>query len=115
MTITDVTPQSQPVLSLNVKETQQGFLLSSMQISRGNKNMRIRFSPELNLKATASETAFQIDQNGQTKLIQGNLSLQRNNNALRLRWQPGSPDWAKKRPIETVVMISSDSYKIDMR
>jgi hypothetical protein len=114
MTITDITPGSQSAIALNVKETSQGFVLSSIQISRGSKNMRIRFSPELNFKA-ASETTFQIDQNGQNKLIQGNLSLQRNGDALKLLWQPGSPDWARKRPIETVIMVGNDSYKIEVR
>ncbi len=107
-------PSRGGLLSLQARRTADGLLLRSVAMKSGKKTMRLAFTPDLNLAVTSS-VAFQIDQNGHNKIIHGTVSVEKKGEAVELRWQPKSPDWARPRVLNTTVTITAAGYRIEAR
>ncbi len=118
LTITEMTndPDLGSKLSVKARATAGGLALSSMaMIGPKEKQVRVSFSPDLDLTAGSSSSAFQIEINGHEKVVQGTVSLTKEGNTTSLRWQPKSPDWARARVLHSVVTTSATGYKIEVR
>jgi hypothetical protein len=103
-------------LTLQSRKTATGFALRSITSASRSKNMRISFTPELDLAAgSAAPVNFQIDQNGHNKIAHGSVSVEKRGNAASLRWLFKEPDWAKSRVLNSTVTMSDNSYKVEMR
>jgi hypothetical protein len=103
-------------LTLQSRKTATGFALRSITGASRSKNMRISFTPELDLAAgSAAPVNFQIDQNGHNKIAHGSVSVEKRGNAASLRWMFKEPDWAKSRVLNSTVTMSDNSYKVEMR
>lgn len=88
------------ILTLQARATDDGLAIQSAHLISGSQTMRLSFKPELNLAAApaagkSAETTFQIDQGKVERIAQGVVTLDRQGEGLRLRWQPKAPDWAR--------------------
>ncbi|MGH9939979.1 MAG: hypothetical protein ACREAM_27370 [Blastocatellia bacterium] len=96
------------ILTLQARATDHGLAIQSALLAGGSQTMRLSFKPELNLAASKSaETDFQIDQGKVEGVAQGTVTLDRQGETLRLRWQPKAPDWAKARALETIIKLTT--------
>lgn len=102
--------------SLLVRQTSGGLALRSMTLTSAQNTMRLSFTPDLDLAAAAPiASAFQVDQNGHNKIVQGSVSGERKGGTVQLRWQPKTPDWAKTRVLNTTLTTNATSYKVEVR
>jgi hypothetical protein len=101
-------------LSLITKATPQGLVLGAINVAFASRNFRMTFKPELllNSGAAPSESKFTIDEGDHAGVSEGTVSLTGDSSALRLRWQPKSPDWAKSRVITSTIKIDATGYSI---
>jgi len=119
LTISEVgAPSFQPsILTLQARATGDGLAIQSALLISGSQTMRLSFKPELNLAAApaagkSAETTFQIDQGKAERIAQGVVTLDRQGEALRLRWQPKAPDWARTRALETTIRLTTATHPI---
>jgi len=105
-------------LNLHALLTPHGLAFRSITLNDRDRAMRVTFTPELNLMvnapATRVESAYQIDLGTHEKVSQGTVSVERQANAVNLRWQPASPDWAKSRTLHTTINLTPSSYFIEV-
>lgn len=105
-------------LNLQALRTPHGLALRSLTLNSRDRAMRVTFTPELNLTSDApaarAEAAYRIDLGTHEKVSQGVVSIERQANAVNLRWQPNSPDWAKSRALHTVINLTPSSYSIEV-
>jgi hypothetical protein len=107
-------------LTLVARETAQGFALKSIMIKNEERFMRVSFNPELRLSmaqpvSPVAEVAFQIEMKGGGKVSEGIITSERSGNAITMRWQPRSPDWAKSRSFSSTISLDPQGYKIEVR
>lgn len=100
------------ILTLRALVIDDGLAIQSALLISGSQTMRFSFKPELNLAAApaagkSAEIAFQIDQGKVERIAQGVITLDRQGDALRLRWQPKAPDWARTRALETTIRLTT--------
>jgi len=104
------------ILTLQARATDDGLAIQSAHLISGSQTMGLSFKPELNLAAApagkSAETAFQIDQGKAGRIAQGVVTLDRQGEALRLRWQPKAPDWARARALETTIRLTTATNTI---
>lgn len=101
-------------VELSALVTPQGLALRSVALNSRASSMRVTFSPELNLDSPAAESAYQLDLGTHQKVSQGSVSVERKENAVSLRWQPKSPDWAKSRSLSSAINLAPDGYTIEV-
>ena len=105
------------ILTLQTRVTDNGLAIQSVRETSGSQTMRLSFKPELNLAAAPAsgnraETNFQIDQGNVERVAQGMVTLDRQGEALRLRWRPKAPDWARTRVLETTIRLTTAANAI---
>jgi hypothetical protein len=102
-------------LSLQARATADVLAIQTAQLVSHAQTMRLSFKPELNLAAagTGAEMTFQIDEGKAERVAQGVVILDRQSEAVRLRWQTKTPDWAKGRAIETTIKLTPNGYTIE--
>jgi hypothetical protein len=87
-----------------------GLAVQSMLLISGSQTMRLSFKPELNLApltdAAGVEVSFQIDQGKVERVAHGVIILDRQGEALRLRWRFKEPNWARMRALETTIRLT---------
>ncbi len=105
---------SAAVLTIDARKMEKGIAIRSITVARGDHFMRISFSPSLGLSMKKSESVFQIDQNGQEKLVHGKVFAERREGEIDLRLQPESPSWAKSRALNATIKPNVGGYKIDV-
>lgn len=98
-------------LALTVRQTPNGFALRSIERKDKTGGLRISFAPELSFSAPG-ETTFQIDLGKQKNVAGGTITVEKQGEAVLLKWQFKSPDWAKNKKLTTVVKINSSGYKV---
>ncbi|HEY6331969.1 MAG TPA: hypothetical protein VI756_21755 [Blastocatellia bacterium] len=102
----------------NSAEGRTGFALESMSIVDGKHSMKIDFKPGLPLPAAGasgdakSESAFQIDEDGHRKVIEGKILIESAASGLHYSWKPSAPAWAKKQGYNASLSLDPDGYKI---
>jgi hypothetical protein len=103
-------------LTLQARAIGDDLAIQSMLLTGGSQTMRVSFKPELNLAtlpaASGVETDFQIDQGKAERIAHGVITLDRQGEALRLRWRPKAPDWARTRALETTIKLVSDTHTL---
>jgi hypothetical protein len=107
------------VASLTVRVTNRGFALRSLLTTSGTQAMRVTFNPELNLETNVpsqppAEVAFQIDQGEHKKVALGSVLVEKQENVIRLRWQPKTPDWAKSQALLGTITTDTGGYMIEV-
>jgi hypothetical protein len=106
-------------LRLTALKTAQGLALESLGLADEKHSMKISFKPALSLPmpggsaaGAKSEVAFQIDEDGHRKVIEGKIDVEPEAGGARLTWKPESPGWAKKHVLTASLIVDSDGYKI---
>ncbi|MGI8638773.1 MAG: hypothetical protein ACR2MG_02315 [Pyrinomonadaceae bacterium] len=98
-------------LALLVRQTSNGFAIRSIERKGKTGGLRISFAPELSLSAPG-ETTFQIDLGKQKNIAGGTISIEKQGEAVLLKWQFKSPDWAKNKKLTTLIKINSLGYTV---
>jgi hypothetical protein len=112
LTINEVGASSRQSSSLTVQARVigDGLAVQSMLLISGSQTMRLSFKPELNLApltdAAGVEVSFQIDQGKVERVAHGVIILDRQGEALRLRWRFKEPNWARMRALETTIRLT---------
>jgi hypothetical protein len=105
-------------LELQALLTPQGLALRSVILNNRGRAMRVTFSPELSLLGQAPaarvESTYQIDLGTHEKVSHGVVTIEKLDNAVTLRWQPKSPDWAKSRSLTTAINLTASGYSIEV-
>lgn len=106
-------------LNMNVRLVPQGWAVRTLTFTRGQHSMRIAFSPELVLTTGATaggpaEVAFQVEEGKGKKTVEGNIIVERQGGATRLRWQPKSPEWAKAVVLDSTVKLDAGGYIVEV-
>lgn len=110
-------PPGSAILSLNARATPQGVALRSIVLTSDSQVMRITFTPELDMTMNAAgkaDVSFQIAEGANAKVSQGTVSVERQADALHLRWQPSAPDWAKSRTLNSTIKKSANGYTVEV-
>lgn len=104
-------------LTLTVRAASRSLAVRSIEVTSAGHRMRVTFKPDLELDvagaAIKAEVAFQIDEDHHDKVAQGTVIVDRQDNIVRMRWQPKTPDWAKSRSLTTTVTLDSLRYTIE--
>ena len=119
ITETDESAAGLPRLELRARVMPQGFALREIRQTIGARTLRIAFLPELNLTsvtggAAPAEVNFEIDEGDHRRVIHGVVTIQSQDGALRLRWTPRAPAWAKSRGLLSTIRTDPGGYMIEV-
>lgn len=95
-------------LQLIARFTPQGWSLRVVSFSHGKHALRLTFTPELNPTAP-TDSKFHIEY-GKETVAHG--TLQADAQARQWLWRPQSPDWARNRPLRSVIETNGHGYTI---
>jgi len=104
-------------LELLTRATAQGFAVREVRLVNGERAMRILFTPELNMTSdtvsSGGAVSFEIDEGTHRRVAQGNVSVERQDGVLRLRWTPRSPEWTRSRSLVCTIRADASGYMIE--
>ena len=122
VTITEANAEKRdgPKLEIVARLLPQGFALRQVRLTERARSMRVTFTPELNLSNASAGASiavgdinFEITLGNNRKVVQGTVSIERQDNGLRLRWTSKSPEWAKARAFTSTIKMDAGGYMIE--
>lgn len=117
ITETDESALGLPTLEMKARLTPQGFAIREIRRTMGKRTMRIAFTPELNLAnlaTTPAEIAFEIDEGEHRRVTHGSVTSEVQTGAIRLRFAPRAPAWAKSQGLISTIRTEAGGYMLEV-
>jgi hypothetical protein len=120
LTISEVSGHTPDAVSLTLvaRETPDGLALRSIAAQNQTHSMHLSFKPELNIlggAGSSAEASYEISFSTTGKVSEGSVTTQKTANAVTLRFQPRSPDWAKTLTFTSNIAVDSNGYRIEVQ